>query len=585
MTTTLPTGWARAALRDICLPVATIQPGQSPATEYTYFDIGAIDNHQHRITAAKTVMGLSAPSRARQAVRKGDILFSNVRTYLRNIALVEEDYLNPVASTGFTVIRPAKGIVPRFLFYQVLSNDFLSELHGLQTGTSYPAVRPSDVFSRSIALAPTREQEQIAAAVHEAFATFDRAESAGTAALNRLDRYCTLLIEAAVSGRLTSEWRKTRQGETTVSETGENLLKRLLLTRRKNWEDSNTPGDETVSNVGNRTRASRRYPVPVPPDKSELPKTPKGWAWASLDMISNIGSGISISRNRVVADPIELPYLRVANVLRGRLDLRDVKTMVVEQEKIESRLLHPGDVLFTEGGDRDKLGRGWIWEGQIPRCLHQNHIFRARLVDREAVQSAFVSYWGNTFGQRFFLKHGKQTTNLASINRRVLAMLPVPLPPTDEQKAILVELGKRLNAANRLKEKVQTQVDRSQVARETVLEDAFAGRLIPQELTDEPAVNLLKQIRVEQEHAKQRSERKPMTDSVTKSDKRTRRPLLTTLQEHGKSMTPEDLFRASGHSQESVDLFFAELRELTEQPAKIVEERDASGLSLLKALP
>src|SRR5260370_41857030 len=100
----LPKGWAKTKLGEVCLPVASIQPEDSPETEFTYFDIGGIDNETNRIADTKTVTGRKAPSRARQALRKDDILFSTVRTYLRKIARVEHEYPNPVGSTGFAVI-------------------------------------------------------------------------------------------------------------------------------------------------------------------------------------------------------------------------------------------------------------------------------------------------------------------------------------------------------------------------------------------------------------------------------------------------------------------------------------------------
>src|ERR1700722_1324061 len=156
-----PKGWVKAKLGEVCLQVATIRPEDSPDAEFTYFDIGGIDNEKYRIAETKTIAGRNAPSRARQALRKDDILFSTVRTYLRKIARLEHNYPNPVASTGFAVIRAAEGVISQFLFFQVLSEDFLQPLHVLQTGTSYPAVRARDVFAQPILLAPTREQERI----------------------------------------------------------------------------------------------------------------------------------------------------------------------------------------------------------------------------------------------------------------------------------------------------------------------------------------------------------------------------------------------------------------------------------------
>jgi type I restriction enzyme S subunit len=118
----------------------------------------------------------------------------------------------------------------------------------------------------------------------------------------------------------------------------------------------------------------------------------------------------------------------VANVQDGYLDLRVIKTIEVLETDLEKYRLIFGDILYTEGGDRDKLGRGTIWKDEIEDCIHQNHIFRARPVSEE-INSKYISFYSQTqSAKQYFLKNGKQTTNLASINITVLSNLPLPLP-------------------------------------------------------------------------------------------------------------------------------------------------------------
>jgi type I restriction enzyme S subunit len=124
-------------------------------------------------------------------------------------------------------------------------------------------------------------------------------------------------------------------------------------------------------------------------------------------------------------DLVEVPYLRVANVHRHHLNLSEVATIQTTRAKAEKLRLHPGDVLMNEGGDKDKLGRGHVWEGQIPDCIHQNHVFRVRVTDQR-FDPYFVSAWGNTLGRGWFETFGTQTTGIASINRATLSRFPVP---------------------------------------------------------------------------------------------------------------------------------------------------------------
>lgn len=224
------------------------------------------------------------------------------------------------------------------------------------------------------------------------------------------------------------------------------------------------------------------------------------WSWTTLGEIADVVGGVTKDSKRE-ADPelVEVPYLRVANVQRGHLDLHDVATLRVSAEKAETLKLLPGDVLFNEGGDRDKLGRGWVWSGEIERCIHQNHVFRARL--HEPFDPRFVSWHGNTFGRTWFEANGRQTTNLASLNRTTLRAFPVPAPTLEEQRRIVADIEQQLSLIDALRTAVESAQKRSAVLRRAILERAFRGELVPQDADDEPASELLERIRAE--HAAQ----------------------------------------------------------------------------------
>ncbi len=211
------------------------------------------------------------------------------------------------------------------------------------------------------------------------------------------------------------------------------------------------------------------------------------WPWTTLGQIAEVKGGITKdSKNQGNPDYVEVPYLRVANVQRGFLDLEEVTTIQVKPEKALSLELKPGDILFNEGGDRDKLGRGWVWEGQVEGCIHQNHVFRARLTG-EAFDPYFVSMHGNTWGQRWFETHGKQTTNLASLNLTTLKSFPVPSPSLSEQR----EVVEQLRAVMEMEDSLQADLNQAKrhiaTLRRSILAAAFSGQLVPQDPNDEPA--------------------------------------------------------------------------------------------------
>lgn len=166
---------------------------------------------------------------------------------------------------------------------------------------------------------------------------------------------------------------------------------------------------------------------------AELIRALSGVESVRLEDIAEISGGLTKNKKDSDApDLVEVPYLRVANVHRRVLDLTEIATIKTTRAKAESLRLLPGDVLFNEGGDKDKLGRGDVWRGQIEACIHQNHVFRARLTDARFLPE-FVSAWGNTYGKDWFEAFGTQTTGIASINKAALSRFPVPSIPLEEQ--------------------------------------------------------------------------------------------------------------------------------------------------------
>jgi type I restriction enzyme, S subunit len=229
----------------------------------------------------------------------------------------------------------------------------------------------------------------------------------------------------------------------------------------------------------------------------------RGWVMVRLGDVAVIQSGLTKNAKKQDAAFREVPYLRVANVQRGWLDLSEIKTIAATENQIQQTLLRPGDVLFNEGGDRDKVGRGWVWNGEIAECVHQNHVFRARM--QPEIHPKYISYYGNSWGADYFLASGKQTTNLASLNQQMLKNLPIRLAPLPEQHRIVAEIEKhltRLDDAVATLKRVETELER---ARASVLKAAVEGRLVPTEAalaraegrTYEPAGVLLDRILTE----------------------------------------------------------------------------------------
>jgi len=153
-----------------------------------------------------------------------------------------------------------------------------------------------------------------------------------------------------------------------------------------------------------------------------------------LGELADIVSGITKGRKLNGEATRELPYLAVANVQDKRLDLSMVKTIAATESEIDRYRLQKDDLLLTEGGDPDKLGRGTLWGNELSESIHQNHIFRARVTSKDVLPIYLIWLLGSSYGKAYFLRSAKQTTGIASINKRQLSEFPVILPSMELQR-------------------------------------------------------------------------------------------------------------------------------------------------------
>lgn len=201
---------------------------------------------------------------------------------------------------------------------------------------------------------------------------------------------------------------------------------------------------------------------------------PKGWDNSKLEFLAEIISGVTKGRKIKSSNIFDIPYLRVANVQDGYLDLSEIKTIEGTQNDLDKYVLEKGDVLLTEGGDYDKLGRGSVWNGEIHNCIHQNHVFRVRLDQKRLIPLFFSKLCGSSYGKRYFLKSGKQTTGIASINKTQLKNFPVLLPPSDLQN----QFAERVKLIEEQKQLAEQSLLKSQDLFQCLLQKAFRGELV-----------------------------------------------------------------------------------------------------------
>jgi type I restriction enzyme S subunit len=373
--------WPRTTFADVILPAKnTLDPRSFPAEEFDYYSIPAYQDGQRPVVERG-----SAIHSQKIVVNPGTVLFGKLNPRVHKVWRVDGDSgRRKIGSTEFIPLAPQQGkIDSEFLYYLCLTGYVLSAAQELVSGStpSRQRVDVSAFLKLAIRLPPLAEQRAIARVlrtVHEA-------------------KRATEKVLAA-----------TRQLK-------QSLMRHLF-----------TYG-----------------PVPFnQADQVELKETdfgaiPAKWSIRKLSETATVQTGVAKGRRINGDDVASLPYLRVANVQDGFLDLREMKLITVRASEVDRYSLRPGDVVLTEGGDFDKLGRGFIWDGQVPHCLHQNHIFAVR-ADRNLLVPEFLAYQTqSTYGKAYFLSVAHKTTNLACINTNKLKAFPCVVPPKDEQKRIV----------------------------------------------------------------------------------------------------------------------------------------------------
>lgn len=206
-----------------------------------------------------------------------------------------------------------------------------------------------------------------------------------------------------------------------------------------------------------------------------LGEIPDHWTLTRLKFLAEIRGGVTLGKSYGNKPLIEVPYLRVANVQVGRVNLDEVKNISVPVEERDRYLLRAGDLLMTEGGDIDKLGRGCVWREQVNPCIHQNHVFSVRPHD---VNPEWLARWTDAEPSRaYFEITAKRSTNLASISGSNIGELPVLVPPDVEMVQILSHIAHGMGQLDALSEHAESTIHLLRERRSAVIAAAVTGEL------------------------------------------------------------------------------------------------------------
>lgn len=517
-----------------------VDPSKRPDEVFTYVDISSIDKEKHAIAHPRRVLGGDAPSRARQPIEEEDVLFSNVRPYLRNVAQVGAIEQPAIASTGFTVLRANSEAVPRYLFHLARSRFFLIVIAGSESGTHYPAASTRKIRSTEIAIPSAEIQEQIADNLDRLEEIKQRSLRELTEAKTMVSRLLDSAVTQACAGTLTQQWRRERS----------------------------TAADESSAEFEKARHVSG-------PLSSVYPFIPL------RQCIEDMRYGTS---QRTDQDSSGIPVLRMGNIQDGELDWSDLRYL--PSEDINRLLvLQNGDVLFNRTNSADLVGKTAVFRGNR-KATFASYLIRVRVKDH-ILHPDWLNTWLNSpYGRQWAAEVRTAGANQANISGSKLGELHLPLPDYDEQVEILRTLNHVRQVARATLERIDEARRRVAVAADTILDHAVAGPDIAS--LEETMAERSTDGRVETETADLGLGPIPWTDVRRKghlvaSSVRSTGPaeLMEIVNDAGGRMGPGELWQASSFAND-IDLFYAELRKAVSNGV-LLEVRNEDGFPSLES--
>lgn len=489
----LPEGWEWVYISSI-----GHDHGQTtPSTEFTYIDVGAIDNGRGRIKEPSVLQASEAPSRARKVVRMGTVIYSTVRPYLKNIAVIDEDFSPPpIASTAFAILHPWSGISSSYISSYLHSPSFVRYVESVQTGIAYPAINDKQFFGGVFPLPPSNEQQRIVAKVDELMALCDQLEQQSehqlTAHQQLTDTLLGTLLQPAAGAltesadattkssqkeQLNDNWQRLAQhfdlllagpmGAWAIDRLKDTILQLAVMGKLVPQNPDDEPASELLERIEEeKTRLVKegkiKKPKKLPPvSEEEKPfELPEGWEWVKF------ASVVSFESELVRPEDFQ-DYDQVApdSIEKGTGNLLFRRTVKESGVKGPNNRFYSGQILYSK--IRPSLSKAIIAEFD-GLCSADMYPLRPHTINTEYLLRAILS-------EPFLIQVRKEENRIKmpKLNIPTLSNFCIPLPPLTEQHRIVAKVDELFGLCDQLKDCLKHASETEQHLTNAIVEQAL----------------------------------------------------------------------------------------------------------------
>ena len=444
---------------------------------------------------------------------------------------------------------------PKWLMHFVNAPPIRSAILELQSGTTRKRISRKNLSTIQLPIPPRKEQSRIVEKLEELLSDLDNGVAELQAAQTKLKQYRQSLLKSAVEGTLTEQWRE--ESASNISESGEQLLARILKERRARWEEQKE-AEFKAKDKKPPKNWKEKYPEPVVPDTSELPELPEGWVWATLGQCFNVKVGATPSRKKPTYWNGSIPWASSGEVQFGTV--LDTKEKITKEglENSSTQINPKGSVLLGMIGEGKTRGQSAILD--IEAANNQN--CAAIWVPETGISSEFVFYW--LWSRYETTRQGSSGNNQPALNKTLVEKMPIPISSIEEMSLIGIKLKEEFESASIKEEQIGKSILLLNIQSKNILKEAFSGKLVPQNSNDEPASELLKKI--QQERAERAKQPKPRRTKKKAVKVVTMETLEQVLQKQDDWIDAQEAFKACGVADgtdtDRIEELYAELRKL-----------------------